>query len=471
MNAIFYSFTKRPNSTKQPNPADGKNITCQLKEETSFLNPTLIIGKDNVSGVFSPALWNYVSIPYWQRYYYITDWQYLNGVWECQCQVDPLASFKAAIGNTSAYVIRSDNQYNGTLQDSFYPASTNISISRVPVASAWYNVAPSGGTYIIGIINYQQNYRVGAVTYYALSPNALGGLLNYLFTDNIFNASSISEIGEGLYKSIFNPFQYIVSCMWFPFDVQAFHNMSTPQTEIKVGYWDTGIKGDVVDRLAEKTFVTATIPDHPQISRGSYLNYAPFSRLTLYIPPFGSIPLDTNFRNIGNYLYSAVLIDHITGQCTIRVSISPSSNNLNEFNIMCEKSSMIGVPIQLSQLMPDYVNSLNSLGGAMGSALTGNIIGALSGIMSSVDSQMPKVSTNGANGSFIETIQYPQLICEFIRIADENRAEFGRPLCATRTLNNIPGYIQCGEDDHAFSGTASENEQINQYLKNGFFYE
>lgn len=468
MNAFFYSFSKRPNSTKQPNPAQGKNITCQLKEETSFLNPTLIIGKDVVSGTFSPDLWNYVSIPYWQRHYFITDWQYLNGVWECQCRVDPLASFRSEIGNTSAYVVRAADDYNGAILDSFYPATTDISVQRTPVACAWYNVAPSGGTYVLGCVNYQSSNKVGAVSYYALNAYQLSQILNYLFTDNIFNSSSISEIGEGLFKSIFNPFQYIVSCMWFPFSLNAF---GSTVTDVKVGYWSTGVSGIMVSNLAEKTFVTATIPNHPQASRGKYLNYAPYSRHTLYIPPFGSIPLDTNFKNIGNYLYSAVLIDHITGQCTIRVSISPSSSSLNEYNIMCEKSGMMGVPIQLSQLMPDYIGTVNSLGGAMGSALTGNIIGAVSGLLSSVDSQMPKVSNNGANGSFIETLQYPQLISEFLRITNEDNDEFGRPLCAVRTLSSLYGYIQCGEDDHAFSGTASENEQINQYLKNGFFFE
>ena len=468
MNVIFYSFTKRPNSTKQPNPVQGKNITCQLKEETSFMNPTLIIGRDNVSGTFSPDLWNYVTIPYWQRHYFITDWQYLNGVWECQCRVDPLASFRSEIGATSAYVIRAADDYNGAILDSFYPATTDISVQRTPVACAWYNVAPSGGTYVLGCINYQSSNKVGAVSYYALNAYQLSQILNYLFTDNIFNSSSISEIGEGLFKSIFNPFQYIVSCMWFPFTLNAFGSTTT---DVKVGYWSTGVTGIMVSNLAEKTFVTATIPNHPQASRGKYLNYAPYSRHTLYIPPFGSIPLDTNFRNIGNYLYSAVLIDHITGQCTIRVSVSPSSSSLNEYNIMCEKSAMMGVPIQLSQLMPDYIGTVNSLGGAMGSALTGNIIGAVSGLLSSVDSQMPKVSNNGANGSFVETLQYPQLISEFLRITNEDNDEFGRPLCSVRTLSSLYGYIKCGEDDHAFSGTASENEQINQYLKNGFFFE
>lgn len=469
MNVVFYSFTKRQNSTKQPDPSTGKYITCQLKDETSFLNPVLKISKDIVSGAFSPDLYNYVSIPYWQRYYYITDWQYLNGIWECSLTVDPLASFKTEIGNTSSYILRSDNQFNGAIADSFYPSTTNVNISRVPVACSWNGVAPSGGTYVLGCINYQDK-KIGAVSYYALSPYQLSAVISYLFTDNIFNASSITEIGEGLYKSMFNPFQYVVSCMWFPFD---YHSFGVDFANVKVGYWDTGIEGQLVSAsaLAEKNFVTATIPDHPQISRGSYLNYAPYTKLTLYIPPFGSIPIDTNFRTIGNYLYSAVLIDHITGQATIRISISPSRTNLTEYNIVCEKSAMIGVPIQLSQLMPDYVNSVNSLGSAVGSLITGNIIGAASGVLSSVDSQMPKVSSNGANGSFIETLLAPHLIVENLRLADENRVEFGRPLCSTRTIRTIPGYIQCGEDDHAFSSTQRESEMINKYMRDGFFYE
>lgn len=469
MNVILFNYKKRQNSTARPNPSTGHQIDCQLKDETSFLNPVLKISPDIVSGIFSPAAFNYVQIPYWQRYYFITDWEYLNGIWEARLTVDPLASFKAEIGATSAYVIRSDNQYDGNIIDSFYPGTTNVSIQKINVASSWYGVAPSGGSYVLGCINYQSSNKIGAVSYYALTSAELSQILNYLFTDNIFNSSSITEIGEGLYKSLFNPFQYIVSCMWFPFSTPAF---GSTQTDVKVGYWSTGVNGIMVSNLAEKTFVTATLPDHPQASsRGRYLNFAPYTRMTLYIPPFGSIPLDMNFRNIGNYLYSAVLIDHITGQCTIRVSISPSSSNLSEYNIMYEKSGMMGVPIQLSQLMPDYVNTVNSLGGAMGSALTGNVFGAISGLLSSVDSQMPKVSNAGANGSFIETMQYPQLICEFIRIANENREEFGRPLCAVRTLATLPGYIQCGEDDHSFTATQTESEMINRYLKEGFFYE
>ena len=469
MNVRLYKITKRINSTKQPNPTEGKSFSCQLKDETSFINPILKFSPDHLTaGVFSPDVYNYAFILYWNRFYYITDWKYINGSWEAYLTVDVMASFRSEIGATSAYVIRSNSASNGNIIDNFYPAKTDVTIQKTNVACAWYNVAPSGGSYILGVINYENGNKIGALNYYALTASQLSSILNYLFTDNIYNASSITEMGSGLYKSLFNPFQYIVSCLWFPFATSAF---GSSQTDVKVGYWSTGVQGIIVSSLAEKTFVTATIPDHPQLSRGAYLNRAPYTKHTLYIPPFGCIPIDTNFISIGKYLYSAVLVDHITGQATIRVSISPSANNLSEYNIMCERTGMIGVPIQLAQVLTDYVNTLSSATDVISSALSFNLGGVFKGLLSAVESQMPKVSTSGANGSFIETLQYPQLISEFLNIVNENQSEFGRPLCDTRIISTLSGYIQCGEADHSFSGTRAENEEINRNMKEGFFYE
>lgn len=469
MQIYLYSFNKRPNSTAQPLPTAGKSFTVQIKDECSFITPVLRFTPDNlVSGTFSPSAYNYAQIAYWQRFYYITDWQYINGSWEASLSVDVLASFKTQIGNTSAYVVRSASSYDGSIIDTLYPAKTNYDIRKINVATSWYGVAPSGGTYVLGCINYNTGNRVGAVTYYALTSSGLANVLNYLFTDNIFYSSNIYEVGVGLYKSMFNPFQYITSCIWFPFADSAFG--STAAT-VKVGYWDTSVSATLVTALAEKTFVTATLPDHPQISRGSYLNYEPYTRLCLYVPPFGSIPVDTNFRTLGNYLYCPVFIDHITGQATLRVSICQDSNHLDEYNVITERNAMLGVPIQLAQVMPDYISSLQSVGNVMGSALTGNILGAISNAVSAVQAQMPKVSSMGNNGSFIEVLQYPVLTVEFLRITDEDLSEYGRPLCQVKTLSTLSGYIRCGEDDHSFVATKAETEEINRYLKSGFFYE
>ena len=469
MQIYLYKFNKRPNSTAQPLPTAGKSFTVQIKDECSFITPVLRFTPDNlVSGVFSPTAFNYAQIAYWQRFYYITDWQYINGSWEATLSVDVLASFKAEIGNTSAYVVRAAGASDGSIIDTNYPAKTNYDIRKINVATSWYGVAPSGGSYILGCINYNNGGKVGAISYYALNSTQLAALLNYLFTDSIFYSSNISEIGVGLFKSMFNPFQYIVSCIWFPFAAASFGSASD---NVKVGYWDTGVSATVVSALAQKTFVTATIPDHPQLSRGSYLNYEPYSRLTLYVPPFGSIPIDTNFRSLGNYLYCAVFIDHITGQATIRVSICQDSSHLDEYNVVTERSSMIGVPIQLAQLMPDYVQTLQSGINAVGNVASFNITGALSSLVSAVQSQMPKVSTLGSNGSYIEVLQYPVLTVEFLQLVNEDNTEFGRPLCQVKTISTLSGYIRCAEDDHAFSGTKTETDEINRFLKSGFFYE
>lgn len=468
MTVFLYNINKRVNSTKQPLPSEGKNINVQLKEETSFLNPVLKIGKDVVSGVFSPSSYNYVQIPYWQRFYFITDWKYINGVWECYCSVDPLASFKYQIGDTQAYIVRSAKTYDGSIIDSFYPAKTNVSITKINVACSWFGVAPSGGSYILGVLNYANNAKVGAVSYYAMTSVEFAKLMQYLFTDNIFNASNIYEIGEGLYKSLFNPFQYIVSCTWLPFLDNAF---GIQQEYVKVGYWDTTAKGIVVTSLAQKTYITATIPDHPQINRGSYLNHSPYTRLTLFLPPFGAIPIDTSFIEKGKYLYSAVLIDHITGLATIRLSVCSSPSNLDEYNLITERTAMLGVPIQISQLLPDYMNTLASIGSFFSSGFNKDYGAMFKSIVSGVESQMPQISTLGANGAFIETMQAPALIAEHYRLAEENITEYGRPLCSTMTIKTIPGYIQCGEDDHSFPCTKAEADIINQYMKNGFFYE
>lgn len=469
MQIYLYKFNKRPNSTAQPLPTAGKAFTVQVKDECSFITPVLRFSPDNlVSGVFSPSAYNYAQIAYWQRFYYITDWQYINGSWEATLSVDVLASFKAEIGTTSAYVVRAAGASDGSIIDNFYPAKTNVNITRVSAASSWYAVSPTGGTFVIGVISGKQLGRVGAVVYYALTSAELTSLMNYLFSNNIFNASNITEIGEGLFKSLFNPSEYIVSCMWFPFANTAFGSSTD---EIKIGYYFTGVTAVIVSALAEKTYITATIPNHPQISRGSFLNHAPFTRLTLYVPPFGSIPLDTNFMELGNYLYSPVVIDHITGVATLRVSICADSSHLDESQVLTERSAMLGVPIQISQVMPDYMGTLASIGQATASTLSGNISGAITGVVSAINSQMPKVSSLGANGSFIECIESPLLIAEHLQLADEDNTEYGRPLCKIKTISTLSGYIQCGEDDHSFSATKKETDEINRYMKSGFFYE
>lgn len=470
LNVYLFAYEKKKNSTARPLLNTGTLFTVNLKEETSMLEPALILNPSaqGMPAPFTPAYFTYAYIQNFDRYYFITDWQYLNATWICYLAEDVLASFKTSIGNESFYVERSASSYNGDLVDSLYPAKSNASISFVTTATSWYNVAPSGGSYILGVINYQNSSHVGAISYYALTTSQLNHLLNFLFSSDIFNASTITEIGEDLYKSLFNPFQYIVSCMWLPGSASSFGGSSTT---IKVGYWDTGVTGYTSTALAMIDPVTATIPSHPQAStRGNYLNFAPFTRLTLYVPPFGEIPIDPTFTNAGKYLYGKTLIDCITGQATLRVCLN--SNSSYNGKVCAERTAMFGVPIQLAQVMSDYSGAVSQLAGGLTSGLAGFITSAIGAtVQTAIASQSPKVSTTGANGSFINFSLDPALVVEHYRLADEDLADLGRPLMAKTQINTLSGYIKCAEGHFSGSCLDSERDLINGFLLSGFFYE
>ena len=153
MQVFLFDINKKVNSTKQPLPSEGQTFSCELKEETSFLTPTLKFAPNTLtSGLFSPSAYNYAMIPYWQRYYYITDWTYKNGIWEASLSVDVLASFKTEIGETTTYIIRSASQYNGDILDTFYPATTVCGTTKQQFAYDFiYQTSISEGCFVVGI--------------------------------------------------------------------------------------------------------------------------------------------------------------------------------------------------------------------------------------------------------------------------------------------------------------------------------
>ena len=136
---------------------------------------------------------------------------------------------------------------------------------------------------------------------------------------------------------------------------------------------------------------------------------------------------------------------------------------------------MLGVPIQIAQIMVDTGNLIgagagliggivSSIGEAMSNSVFKTVGNALSGFGT-------KVNSVGANGSFISQILTPTLVSKFVYLVEEDKEELGRPLCQSRQINTLSGYIKCTNTDHEFSCTADERSMINSYMKDGFFYE
>ena len=472
MNVEFFNFSKKRNSTKQPTSGSGTTYSnVQLKDDTSIYSPVIQIRAASmpVPTVAPVNTFTYCYISKFNRYYFVADWIYTAGIWEAHLDLDVLASHKTEIGSTSAYIERSSSNSNGSVIDNLYPANTNFDIQYASLAFAYLNIAPSGGTYVVGIINSVAN-TAGAITYYAMNQTQLQSLLSYMFGNDIWNTSGITEVSQGLFKSMFNPMQYIVSCMWFPFPLDTFASGNT--VTVYLGYYNSGVSAKLVNALAHKAYITGTIPAHPQAaSRGDYMNYSPYTDVTLYIPPFGSIPIDTAFCKSGRYLYCPYWVDHITGEITIRVSLCTSSS-VTENNVCAERSSKIGVNIQLSQVLADYSHTIQTIQSGFSGGIAGIVAGAIGAtVQSALDSKFPSVSSSGSNGSYMESLLPGTIVAKHCRVVDEDNVDLGRPLMQVKTINTLSGYIKCGEAHFEAPCLAAERGKVEEFMLSGFYYE
>jgi hypothetical protein len=451
------------------------------------MNPVIKIERlpnDAIPGDYTYARWVQAD-----RYYFIEDWVWVNGLWEVHLKEDVLATFKTEIGNSTEYVLRTNSttDFNGEITDTTYPATTDIE-TTVSVLNSVFPSDIDVGCYIVGIISGGSSSAVGAISYYAMTANEFGALKNKLFSNDNLEIMGIIDSGgqtvvqdlsQEVLKTLYNPYQYIVSCMWFPFYKSVLP--STQVTSIKIGWWNYPLQGSRIyaqthEIGSERYAITA----HPQASRGSYLNYAPYTRRTL-IGRFGAVSIDTTMFAVGDYIDISYVIDVITGQCYAKIARRRGTNN----SVFAERNFLLGVPIQLAQVGTDYLGAAVSAiniapqiaGGALKGLATGTgavmgaIAGGASGIYNTLQSAMPQVETTGQNGSFLAPGNYTRVVEQFYKIVDEDISHRGRPLCELRQLNTLSGYILCAEGEIDISCYDNERKEITRYLTEGFFWE
>lgn len=114
LNVIFY----HSNSDKRKVDKSLTTIItlpCDILDDNSILHPQLKI-KYNASLLTA----NYIYIPGFNRYYFITNTTTSRGYLYIDTSVDVLMSFKSNIRNTTAVIDRQENVYNKYLNDPLY---------------------------------------------------------------------------------------------------------------------------------------------------------------------------------------------------------------------------------------------------------------------------------------------------------------------------------------------------------------
>lgn len=466
MKATFYVFPKRTNSTKRP--SSGTDYNIEVKAPCNIINPEIKIASNA-----NPTGYNYCCIPTWGRYYWVKNWTYSNSLWTASLVVDALASYRDQIGSSTEYVVRSSAQYDSSISDSLYPAKATVQ-SVTNAFQGGFAKTISEGFFVIGFIAKTPN-SIGAVTYVVMSPGNAKKLSSKLLTDVSYLSIDNAEISDSLTKILFNPYQYIVSCNYFPFDIAELTAHLPLVSSVDVGWWSVDVPcwilGEDNNNLTKS--VSVGVPKHPQsVSRGGYCNASPYTDYTIFLQPFGVIPLDASKLWGATTLSIQYTVDLFTGDSILRMFTDTNQ-------LVHETTAKLGVPIQLSNITFDVPSGggllqtgIAAAFGGLQAALTGGSFSDVgNGILNAAQATNADVASKGATGSTIAFDSVPYMVARFKILVDDNNEDHGRPLCKRVQLSTIPGFIMVDDPDIALNATAAEIDSVKSYLKNGFFYE
>lgn len=456
MNVTLYTFSKRPDSTKRP-PQGGLMLSATLKDSTSLLSPVLLFA---LSG--NPTPYNYAYIPDFGRYYYINDWKAAAGMWEASCKVDVLASWKESIGASTQYVLRAEAESDGTIIDTLYPTKGAAQVVTDYMLPVW----EEGQTFVVGLYG-DNGATIGGISYITLTPAEMKTYMAAILGIGTWTNSIPAEMGEEVFKTIFNPIQYVASVMLFPFVIPGEHTTRN----LKFGWWDFSLScGIITERTLTTTTGLGALPKHPQsAARGEYLNASPYTKYTFWAPPFGEVELDTPVLLDCDVAAVNMTVDYITGKCT---GVFVGKNNEGT-KYLFTRTAQLSVPVQLSQITAGTgVGSVVSSAVALGKdAITGNALGAGENVGDMASAALPKITTIGTNGDFSQYGLTQHITATFLTVVDEDTDGRGRPLCKNRVISSLPGFIQVSDAKVAFDCTPAETAEIVSYMEGGFHYE
>lgn len=454
----FYAqtFTKKENSTKVPNLIPVTDVQGDIIEPSSIIDPVIKLASIN------PSFTNtYAQIPAFDnRYYFVTDWKFMDGFWHVYLHLDVLASWKTDIGNSTQYVERAHSAQNEYIVDQMFPSTGKMTHSQVEVM-AGLNDTFYNGWFCLNITGSESDTTIGSyLCEWATFKNVISEML-LLNDDDSFWAN----LAQGLRNSIAKPFDHLGNVIWFPepyFDplsTSAVHSITlgavtlTGTTAKPMTFYPT--VGDIWQSS------TLNLPKHPQASTyGKYMNLKPFSKYIYRDDLTGDVELDP-LQLIDKTTFTVwKCTDPLTG--TQIVALPDGQTRIAQAGVL--------VPMENNSLNAGGI--LNSAISAAVGAMSGNPIAVAASIASATDSLLPTVTSTSQQGSTVLSHRSVVLDAYFWNSVGHDTNDLGNPYCATAQISTLSGYILCNEAHITGQKmTLTEAQMIESYMNSGFFYE
>lgn len=443
---ILYHFSKRKNSTKRPT-GQGTSVPCLLKSNTTFQNPVfkLKLPLDNA------LQYNYMK---WaDHYYFINSTVSLNNdMVEISASEDVLATYRTEIGNYTCFIERSAKKTTLANDSMYIPTNDWVIQSTI--------VGQPINTFVNG---YARNYLLrtisveGISTYY-VTGSQLDDLMEFMYT-----YGSIPDVIESaVTRLLFNPFQYLVDLKWLPFRLSSFLNIAD---SIKLGYWDSNVTAALIND-ATCTFSYDLNLGNPLYADTDFRFYNPaFSKYSVKLPFVGIIPINPTKTHKGQ-LKATYNFDAVSGMAD--VWLTSGSDEYGHFQ--CQ----LAVPVQIGYATTNIGQLTTSLIDVGTSLASGNPIGAITntlGAFQSVTSPEPNMVGTVGNISSILNNMDANSICYACTSIDPDGSSEGYVDGTIRSISALSGFLKCRNASIQIAGFEGDQEQVNSYLNNGFYFE
>lgn len=470
----FGTASKEINSTKVP--VLQKELDCQLKDGVSITNPVLLI-----RGSQFDIGYNYCYIPKWSRYYFVNNIKInTGGVYEVSLSVDVLASFKSDILSGTAYVRRSKSHGSLYVPDTSWSHSSDYSTFTESIDIGLSH----DGSYLLFTASNERDVSNASpsVCVYAVSDLTLRSLCGYLFSSDFFESAmaGVDTVSKSLAKTFFNPFGYVLKCMWIPVNIT---DLMTVTKKISFGWWTSDYNGEYLVLGSKKILFDIKMPDYICWADRD----ASWTDISIYVPSIGELSISPEY--CGKTLKATLVIDLTNGHSDLFIK---------DGNFLVQSASgQMGADVQLSALYEDIVGDLGSRGGLIKSAISGigsffkssidnatvdangnlainNVGDVVSDTVHGAQSALqPKCSTLGANGNKATLMEFNQVLISvhrYNRLSDDKET-LGNMCCKTMPLKDLSGYTEIVNPHINCGATASEITMINAFLSGGFYIE
>lgn len=329
---------------------------------------------------------------------------------------------------------------------------------------------PGGGS--IGIPNFPSltATSTGIIGLFAPSPSQMQQLADYMWTDfggtGTDTTEVLKEIVEALKRSISNPLDYVIGLNIIPSQGLAIGDSSV----IKFGFTSSGVS---MPRLSNQYFtVDCGSISFPPLCGDTFLDYAPYSKFSIYLPYIGVKDADAN-DFVGHTIGVIYHGDTVTGGVTAYIT--------KDGSVMYQYSGCCALNIPLSA--DNWGNTISGAVQIATSLVSAGVTGGAAGVATAAAKGAanvaanpsllsPQVSHSGAvsGGAGCMGVQYPFVIREAVRFhstAGFNKVS-GYPSYYNRSLGDVSGFTTVLEVHlENVPATNGEIAEIENLLKSG----